>query len=47
MKQLVIIGAAGFRCEVLAWARQSGAGLPVKGFLDDNLQALAASSRMS
>ncbi|HEV8073905.1 MAG TPA: acetyltransferase [Opitutaceae bacterium] len=40
MKQLVIIGAGGFGRETLAWARQSVAALPVKGFLDDNLHAL-------
>jgi sugar O-acyltransferase (sialic acid O-acetyltransferase NeuD family) len=40
MKQLVIVGAGGFGREMLAWARQSVAPLPVKGFLDDNLQAL-------
>ncbi|HTQ32071.1 MAG TPA: acetyltransferase [Opitutaceae bacterium] len=40
MKQLVIIGAGGFGREVLAWARQSVDGWQVKGFLDDNLQAL-------
>jgi len=40
MKQLVIIGAGGFGREMLAWARQSAAGWPVRGFLDDNLQAL-------
>jgi sugar O-acyltransferase (sialic acid O-acetyltransferase NeuD family) len=40
MKNLVIIGAGGFGRELLAWARQSVASRPVKGFLDDNLQAL-------
>jgi sugar O-acyltransferase (sialic acid O-acetyltransferase NeuD family) len=40
MKQLVIIGAGGFGREMLAWARQSVAAWQVKGFLDDNLQAL-------
>jgi sugar O-acyltransferase (sialic acid O-acetyltransferase NeuD family) len=40
MKNLVIIGAGGFGREMLAWARQSVAALPVKGFLDDNLQSL-------
>jgi len=41
MKQAVIIGAGGFGREMLAWVRQSSASYPVKGFLDDNLQALA------
>ncbi len=44
MKQLVIIGAGGFGREVLDWARQSeacGRDWLVKGFLDDNPQALA------
>jgi sugar O-acyltransferase (sialic acid O-acetyltransferase NeuD family) len=40
MKNLVIIGAGGFGREMLAWARQSIAALPVKGFLDDNRQSL-------
>lgn len=40
MKQLVIIGAGGFGREMLAWVRQSATFWPVKGFLDDNLQAL-------
>ena len=40
MKQLIIIGAGGFGREMLAWARQSVAALPVKGFLDDNPRAL-------
>jgi len=40
MKHIVIIGAGGFGREMLAWARQSSAGLPVKGFLDDNVHAL-------
>jgi sugar O-acyltransferase (sialic acid O-acetyltransferase NeuD family) len=40
MKNLVIIGAGGFGREMLAWARQAVAAWPVKGFLDDNLQAL-------
>ena len=40
MKQAVIIGAGGFGREVLAWVRQSSAGLPVKGFLDDNARVL-------
>lgn len=40
MKQLVIIGAGGFGREMLAWARQSTVQFTVKGFLDDNLQAL-------
>lgn len=40
MKQIVIIGAGGFGREVLAWVRQSDTSWPVKGFLDDNPQAL-------
>ena len=40
MKKIVIIGAGGFGREMLAWVRQSGIFWPVKGFLDDNLQAL-------
>ena len=45
MKQLVIIGAGGFGREILAWARQSTAGWPVKGFLDDNPRALDGFAR--
>jgi len=45
MKQLVIIGAGGFGRDVLAWSRQSPDRLPVKGFLDDNLNALDAFGR--
>jgi len=45
MKQLVIIGAGGFGRDVLAWARQSVARMPVKGFLDDNLNALDSFDR--
>lgn len=44
MKQLLIIGAGGLGREVLAWARQSeghGVDWEIKGFLDDNEQALA------
>ena len=44
MKQLIIIGAGGFGREVLAWARQSlgcGEAWTVKGFLDDNIEAIA------
>lgn len=41
MKRIVIIGAGGFGREVLSWARQSAVAWPVKGFLDDNPQALA------
>ena len=40
MKRIVIIGAGGFGREMLAWVRQSTAGIAVKGFLDDNLAAL-------
>jgi sugar O-acyltransferase (sialic acid O-acetyltransferase NeuD family) len=45
MKQVVIIGAGGFGREVQDWVRQSAAGLPVKGFIDDNLQALDGFSK--
>jgi sugar O-acyltransferase (sialic acid O-acetyltransferase NeuD family) len=41
---LVIIGAGGFGREVLAWAEQSvqfGRDWVIKGFIDDNLDALA------
>ncbi len=41
---LVIIGAGGFGREVLAWAEQSvqfGRDWEIKGFIDDNLDALA------
>lgn len=44
LRSLVIIGAGGFGREVLAWARQSTAfrsEWDIKGFLDDNLDALA------
>ena len=41
MKGIIIIGAGGFGREMLAWARQSRSLWPVKGFLDDNPQALA------
>ena len=40
MKRLVIIGAGGFGREMLAWARRTATGWPVKGFLDDNPRAL-------
>jgi len=40
MKQAIIVGAGGFGREMLAWVRQSLAAPSVKGFLDDNLQAL-------
>ena len=40
MKQLVIVGAGGLGREVLAWARQSVEGWSVRGFIDDNGQAL-------
>ncbi len=45
MKDLILIGAGGFGREVLAWARQTaahGRAWRVKGFLDDNPEALAA-----
>ena len=38
--ELVILGAGGFGRELLAWARQSVEGWAVRGFLDDNLDAL-------
>jgi len=41
MKHVVIIGAGGFGREMLAWVRQSAEYWPVKGFIDDNLGALA------
>ncbi|MBL9188112.1 MAG: acetyltransferase [Opitutaceae bacterium] len=44
LPQLVIIGAGGFGREVLAWAEQSvqiGRDWTIKGFIDDNLDALA------
>ena len=44
LPQLVIIGAGGFGREVLAWAEQSvqfGRDWEIKGFIDDNLDALA------
>lgn len=44
MKQLIIIGAGGLGREVLTWARQSlghGEAWVVKGFIDDNVNALA------
>ncbi len=40
MKKLIIVGAGGFGREVLAWARQAVEPWVVKGFLDDNLQAM-------
>lgn len=44
LPKLVIIGAGGFGREVLAWAGQSvqvGRDWEIKGFIDDNLDALA------
>lgn len=44
LPQLVIIGAGGFGREMLAWARQSiqyERDWVIKGFIDDNLDALA------
>lgn len=44
LPKLVIIGAGGFGREVLAWAEQSvqrGRDWEIKGFIDDNLDALA------
>lgn len=40
MKQLIILGAGGFGREMVAWARQSVVAWQVKGFLDDNPNAL-------
>lgn len=43
MRQLLIIGAGGYGREVLAWAGQDpamGRDWEIKGFLDDNLDAL-------
>jgi sugar O-acyltransferase (sialic acid O-acetyltransferase NeuD family) len=45
MRRLVIIGAGGLGREVLAWARQAVSPLEVKGFLDDNLDALKPFSK--
>jgi sugar O-acyltransferase (sialic acid O-acetyltransferase NeuD family) len=45
MRRLVIVGAGGFGREVLAWARQAVSPLEVKGFLDDNLDALKPFSK--
>ena len=45
MRKLVIIGAGGFGREMLAWARQSvqfERDWTIKGFIDDNPQALAS-----
>jgi len=39
-KQLVILGAGGFGREVLAWARAAKEPWVVRGFLDDNPDAL-------
>lgn len=44
LQKLVIVGAGGFGREVLAWARQSlqfEVEWTIKGFIDDNPQALA------
>ncbi len=44
LPQLVIIGAGGFGREMLAWAEQSvqfGHDWTIKGFIDDNLDALS------
>jgi sugar O-acyltransferase (sialic acid O-acetyltransferase NeuD family) len=44
LPQLVIVGAGGFGREMLAWARQSvqlEQEWTVKGFIDDNFEALA------
>lgn len=45
MSRLVIIGAGGLGREMLCWARQASPPFEVKGFLDDNLSALAAFSK--
>jgi sugar O-acyltransferase (sialic acid O-acetyltransferase NeuD family) len=45
LQELVIVGAGGFGREMLAWARQSlqfGREWTIKGFIDDNPSALAA-----
>lgn len=47
LRKLLIVGAGGFGRETLAWARQSAAfetEWTIKGFLDDNLEALAGKS---
>lgn len=47
LPQLVIVGAGGFGRETLAWARQSiqfEREWTIKGFLDDNVEALAGKS---
>ena len=41
MNTIVIIGAGGFGREMLAWVRQSAGIWRVKGFLDDNPEALS------
>lgn len=46
-RRLVIIGAGGFGREMLAWAQQStqiGRDWEIKGFIDDNLNALDGKS---
>ncbi len=45
MNRLVIIGAGGFGREMLSWARQASPPFQVKGFLDDDLSALAGFAR--
>lgn len=47
LRKLVIIGAGGFGREMLAWAEQSvqiGREWEIKGFIDDNLNALDGKS---
>lgn len=45
MRPLVIIGAGGLGREVLAWARQAIEPFDVRGFIDDNPEALRAFSK--
>lgn len=43
VKNLIIVGASGFGREVLQWVKHCnlvGAGWNIKGFIDDNLNAL-------
>jgi sugar O-acyltransferase (sialic acid O-acetyltransferase NeuD family) len=45
MRRLVIIGAGGLGREMLAWSRQATEAFEVRGFLDDNLEALKGFSK--
>lgn len=50
LPQLVIVGAGGFGREILAWARQSlqfEREWTIKGFIDDNLDALEGKNNPS